>query len=178
MFSASRDPLRVKRSEIPNVVTVESTSHIAGTDKVLFVATIYHAAFERRHRIDASRTKGHKERFMHGVFVAIQPDPAHETVRLQPLLRGTKFFVLSKVGFDFVSVRVVTSERGVNLREREMAELRCDLLRAQPGLVPSRNTHHGHPGSGDLGAPAPYCRVAVDQRTDLDGFDYGLIIAT
>jgi len=78
VFSPAREPSRVQGTEISDVVAEENSSGIAGTDKVLFVAVVYHAALERRHRINAPRAKSDEERFMHGVFVEIQPNPAHE----------------------------------------------------------------------------------------------------
>jgi len=71
VFSTSRDPLRVKRIKVADVIAVQNTAGAARIEKVLFVATIYHAAFERSYRVDATRAKSDEDRFMHGVFVKI-----------------------------------------------------------------------------------------------------------
>ena len=62
-------------------------------------------------------------------------------------LGRVKFLVPSEVVFDFLNVRVVVSERRVNLSEREMPVLRGDLLGTQPDLY--------HPATRITVTPVP-----------------------
>src|SRR5216683_3032653 len=70
-------------------------------------------------------------------------------------------------GFDLLGIRMIVCEGGVNLGETEMPVLGGDLFRSQAHFVPSRDTHHGHSGSGNLGPSTSYCGIAIDQTSDL-----------
>lgn len=106
---------------------------------------------------------------VHGVFINIDVESAHT-----PRSAVSSFECFGSAGFRLqicfylVPICVIICKRRVNLRQGEMAKFSHDLLGNEPGVVPLRDSLHGHASAGDARTPTMDSSATLDEAANWD----------